>query len=339
MLCKQFARRIQIAFALSVAALLHSSGQAAEKLTLVRPGQPVPTIYIADQESPAEKFAAQELRAYLGKITGREFKILRWGPGERSRIPADILKPKGAYIAIGQNELTESLKSTSLATEQYVIDVNAERLAIVGGADRKRGVIYGVYEVLEQLGVRWYRPEPWGEHVPHRSRIELALGRKISDRPDYEFRSTLAGGFQRYRQPTVQQSDQASVWSLRNRLNYDVNGAPKFGGRMSPRFDHIYYQLITVEEYFDKHPEFFCLYKGKRRRVNPDGGVKSSNPTGLQLCLSNAGLQEVFAQKIIAKAKTQSDLSSVTFSVSPNDGCPFCECEDCRKLDDPVDPG
>jgi hypothetical protein len=68
------------------------------------------------------------------------------------------------------------------------------------------------------------------------------------------------------------------------------------------------------------------------------GGVRPSNPTGLQLCLSNPGLQEVFAQKIIAKAKNCSDLESVTFSISPNDACPFCECPDCRSMDDSADP-
>ena len=312
--------------------------EADEKLALVRPDQRLPVIFLGDKESPAEKFAAQELKAHLQKMTGRDFKIIRWGGGEPSRMPAGTTKPQGVYIAIGHSELTASIDISGLGKEQYLIDVTPQRLIIVGGPDRLRGVLYGVYDVLEQLGVRWYRPEPWGEHVPREDSLTLPSGRTLAEPPDYEYRSTLGGGFQRYRQPTVEQSDQASLWSVRNRLNFDFEDEPRFGGRMAPGFDHIYYQLITVEEYFDQHPEYFCLYKGKRRRVNPDDAVRPSNPTGLQLCLSNPGLQELFAEKIIARAKHRVNLDSVTFSISPNDACPFCECAECRSMDDPADP-
>ena len=39
-------------------------------LNLIRPDQPTPLILLGDKESPAEKFAAQELKRYLQKITG-----------------------------------------------------------------------------------------------------------------------------------------------------------------------------------------------------------------------------------------------------------------------------
>ena len=311
---------------------------ADTQLELVHPDQPTPLILLGDKESPAEKFAAQELKRYLQAITGRDFKILRWGGGERSRMPAKLAQPEGPYIAVGHSELTRHLDNSQLGTEQYLIDVTEKRLAIVGGPDRQRGVLYGVYDVLERLGVRWYRPEPWGEHVPRKQKIMLSLEDTVAAQPEYEYRSTLGGGFQRYRQPSLEQSDQASLWAVRNRLNFDADDEPRFGGRMAPGFDHIYYQLIPAEDYFDAHPEYFCLYKGARRRVNPDGGVRPSNPTGLQLCLSNRDLQELFAQKLIARARAHANLDSVTFSISPNDGSPFCECDQCQAMDDPADP-
>jgi hypothetical protein len=260
-----------LVFTLLVVLCAGSESRAAETLTLIRPDEPVPVIYLADKESAAEKFAAQQLKAHLEKMTGRDLKIIGWGGGERTRMPEGIDKPEGVYIAIGHSELTASLATSRLGKEQYLIEVTPERLAIVGGPDRQRGVLYGVFEVLERLGVRWYRPEPWGEHVPRTERVVLPLGLTKAKPRDYEYRSTLGGGFQRYRQPTVEQSDQASLWSLRNRLNFDADDEPRYGGQMAPAFDHIYYQLITVDEYFDDHPEFFCLYKGKRRKVNPDG--------------------------------------------------------------------
>ena len=103
----------------------------------------------------------------------------------------------------------------------------------------------------------------------------------------------------------------------------------------------MYTKLISVEEYFEDHPEYFCLYEGKRRKVHPDGFFdNTSNPTALQLCLSNTEMQDIFAQKVIARIKNSDDLDSVAFSISPNDGSPFCDdgCAGCKAMDDPADP-
>ncbi len=300
-------------------------------LTLIDPHGVVPDIFIDSRATSPEKFAAQELRQYLQKITGREI-VLRTDLWIKER-------PVGKFIAVGKNRFTDDIDTSSLATEQYLVDVSNDRLAIVGGRDRQRGVLYGVYDLLEQLGVRWYRPEPWGEHVPKRDTIAFPLGRKVSKVPDYAYRSTLAGGFTRNAEATVDQNEWAALWALRHRLNGpDPGSDPRTGGNVSLHFDHIYYQYVPVEEYFDKHPEYFCLYKGERRRQMPGAATRPDNPTGLQLCLSNPGLQELFAQKIIALARSQSDLASVSFSATPNDACPFCECDACKAMDDPKDP-
>jgi hypothetical protein len=312
-----------------LAAAAEVPGAAA--LVRVRPDREPPDIYIDLRATPPERFAARELRTYLGKITGREFRIRfdYWLRGE----------PTKPYIAVGRSTLTESLDTAGLGTEQYIVDVTPDRVVIVGGPDRRRGVLYGVYELLEGLGVRWYRPEPWGEHVPTMDEIRLPIETRVSRPPAYEYRSVLGGGFTRNAEMTLDEAEWGSLWSVRNRLNgSDPGSDPRYGGQFTPRFDHIYYQLIPVEQYFDEHPEFFCLYKGERRRVNPDGPTRPGNPTGLQLCLSNPDLQELFAQKIIAQAKRCPDLRTTTFSVTPNDACPFCECDECRKMDDPAHP-
>ena len=300
-------------------------------LTLLTPEGRVPDIFIDLRASPAEKFAATELKTYLAKITGRTFRVRMdyWLKGV----------PEGKYIAVGHSKLTSSVDTLRLATEQYVVDVTSEHVTIVGARDRLRGVLYGVYEFLEGLGVRWYRPEPWGEHVPKADRIELPIGKRVSEAPHYQYRSVVGGGFSRHAERTLEQTEWGSLWALRNRMNGSDPGAdPRYGGQVKPQFGHAYYQLIPVDEYFDTHPEFFCLYKGERRKYNPDSRPRPGNPTGLQLCLSNPGLQDLFARKIIAQAKATRDLSGTTFSVTPNDACPFCECADCRKMDDPEHP-
>lgn len=303
----------------------------APSLTLYKQGADPPTIFIDLRATPPEKFAARELRDHLQKMIGRPIDIRTdyWIKGT----------PPGHYIAVGQSRFTTDLETSSLTTEQYLIDVAPHRLAIIGGRDRQRGVLYGVYEFLERLGVRWYRPEPWGEHIPSLAEITLPFGKTLATVPTYSYRSVLGGGFTRNAEATLDQSEWASLWALRNRLNgADPGSDHRYGGQVSPSFDHIYYQLIPVEQYFDTHPEYFCFYKGQRRRTNPDGPTRPDNPTGLQLCLSNRDLQDLFAQKLIAKAKGRYDLDKVTFSATPNDACPFCECDQCKAMDDPQDP-
>lgn len=304
---------------------------ADDRVDLIKAGQPLPEIFIDARATPPEKFAAQELRDTLEKITGRKL-VIRTDYWIKSA-------PSTFYIAVGQSRFTNDIPIHDLDTEQYAIDITPGRLAIVGGRDRQRGVLYGVYDLLEQLGVRWYRPEVWGEHVPKSDTVSLPIGRHVHNRPDYAYRSVLAGGFTRQAEATLDQSEAAALWALRHRMNgADPGSDPRHGGQVSLQFDHIYYQLIPVEEYFDQHPEYFCFYKGERRRENPDSPGRPGNPTGLQLCLGNPDLQKLFAQKIIARAKGRYDLKTVSFSATPNDACPFCECDACRAMDDPNAP-
>jgi Domain of unknown function (DUF4838) len=307
-----------------------SAGEPAEMTLIEATGEP-PDIFIDVRATPAEKFAARELREYLQKLTGRTIKF---------RTDYFIKDPPaGKHIVVGHGRFATDIDTSGVGTEQYVVDVTDKRLAIVGGRDRQRGVLYGVYDLVEQLGVRWYRPEPWGEHVPKLDAIRLPLGRKVKPAPEYVYRSVLAGGFTRNAEYTLDQSEWGSLWALRNRMNGpDPGSDPRGGGQVSLQFDHIYYQLMPVEEYFDEHPEYFCLYKGERRKINPDATPRPDNPTGLQLCLSNADVQKIFAEKIIGRARGRTDLNSVSFSVTPNDACPFCECDACRAMDDPQDP-
>ncbi|MEK6796984.1 MAG: DUF4838 domain-containing protein [Spirochaetota bacterium] len=83
---------------------------------------------------------------------------------------------------------------------------------------------------------------------------------------------------------------------------------------------HAYMYILPAEKYFSTHPEYFSLVKGKRI---PDS----------QRCLSNPEVQELFAAFLIAKRRDNPQLMAV--SVEPNDALPWCECEQCRAMDDP----
>jgi hypothetical protein len=81
---------------------------------------------------------------YLEKITGQRIVIVDDG-----NVPDDR-----TIVAIGRSTLTASIDTSGLGCEQFVTDIQAQRLTIVGGhreakpgqAARDAGTLYGVYE-------------------------------------------------------------------------------------------------------------------------------------------------------------------------------------------------
>ncbi len=323
-----------VVFTSSLSSVLAAeAAKPGSPMTLLGPSDKSLDIYVDSRATASEKLAAKELSDYLEKITGKPVNI---------RFPQKRYKtdnPQGNYIAVGHSELTEGINISALSGEQYIIDINANCVAILGGRDRQRGVLYGIYDFLEQLGVRWYRPEPWGEHVPSLTKLEFVTGKTVSKRPTYEFRSVISGGFTRIGEHTLAQREWGMRWALRNRLNgSDVGMEPAHGGQFRPVSSHSYFQRVPVEKYFDTHPEYFNLYQGERRKVKSGFKSRPGDPTGLQLCVSNPAVQEIFAQSIIAEARAAKDLLSTSFSATPNDAGPFCECDQCKAMDDPKNP-
>jgi hypothetical protein len=285
------------------------------------------------------------MSTYLGKMAGREVRAV-----PDAEVPAGRV-----LIAVGRSRLTESIDTSGLGCEQFITEVRPGLLAIVGGrraaqpglGARDAGTLYGVYEFLEGLGVRWYRPEPWGEHVPRRRAIRLEVGRTVSPAPSYLLRFDAPGGLNCYwHQTTEEEKDQGVLWAARNRLNFwdssldgggnhywypgeqakvltprEAGWEQKLGGKEHYLWDHAYRYIMPRETYFATHPEYYALKGGKR------------DPS--DLCLGNPEMQRVFAETLIAKAKANPHLSSI--SIEPDD-CRgnSCECDLCKVMDLPL---
>lgn len=290
-----------------------TNSQAQGNITLVDPKKPVPKIAISVTATEAEKYAAAEMRTCLGKMTGRAFMVVN-----------DTTIPKGIIISIGQNKLSVQYHPETLGVEEYIMDVKPNLLLIVGGRKslngnnyQERGTLYVVYDLLDNLGVRWYRPESWGEYIPSINKVSVKSG-KTQKKPYFNYRAGLSG-YRPYETP-----DQRVIgvpWCVRNRLNWG-NFEAKFGGGVAPLGSHSYERLIPHSVYFATHPEYFALINGQR----------STNESA-QLCLSNKDLQKEFANRVIAAANRSPSMSIV--SIEPNDGHLWCECDNCKAMDDP----
>lgn len=107
----------------------------------------------------AEIFAAEELAAYLQKITGIMFPI-----------QTDAAADTETEIVIGQTNRQNIPDTAGLGEDGFIIRTVGEKLYLTGGG--LRGTLFAVYEFLEAcLGCRFYSSD--FEKIPHLDTIEL----------------------------------------------------------------------------------------------------------------------------------------------------------------------
>lgn len=335
-----FLTRSMQAAALGIVALtgLGNPGRAdGNNALLLLNDKITPRILIAPTATESEKYAAQELSIYLTKMTGRTVESVT----SLESLEATAQSP---LIVVGHHALNAHLKPATLELEESIVEVKNHRVHIVGGAlppvtglqslvyssetvakettyVQDRGTLYGVYNLLDELGVRWYRPEAWGEHVPQRKQIVLPPGKK-SYKPGYLYRWGV-DIYRWYADQTPQEYEMMQTWMVRNRINVRVHSA-KLGGGYVLYIIHNYDYLLPNWKYFKEHPEYFALINGQR--------IAHGQP-----CMGNPAVQRIMAQRAIEVAKEARKNPSIKYiSLEPNDGLNFCECELCRAMDDPA---
>jgi hypothetical protein len=282
-----------------------------------------PRLIIAPQASAAEKFAAQELATYLEKISGQKLAV----EATTDNLVASAKQP---LIVIGAHPLNAALGATVSEMEETIIEARAGVLHLVGGPPivtdlpngtkdiQDRGALYAVYNFLDELGVRWYRPESWGEHVPKMESVKVLAGRR-QYKPAYPWRQSFSG-YRYAKDETPEQQKIGRLWAIRNRQNSNVGATAEQGGSRWVMTWHNYAGLFPPDKYFAEHPEYYALIDGVRRK---DG----------QLCLGNSDVQRLTAEKVVQFSKNEPRY--LTYSLEPDDNDKWCECELCTAFDDP----
>jgi len=255
------------------------------------------TIVIPNNPKIKEKKAAYDLAKYLNLISGAKFDIIE----ENKYV-------KGNFISIGGTKLlaksSSKYKKDNLFTEGYVVDIINNNIYFYGGSGR--GLIDGIYSVLEEdLGCRWYTSEN-REYVPTMAKFTVSITpRKYLPILDL-------------RDPYVYEAWDPT-WSLRNRTNSPNATIPvSLGGSIKYYLlVHTYAWYFPAEEYFKDHPEYYSLINGVRVPV--------------QLCNTNPEVIKIMIEK--TKEIFRNNPDATITSVSPNDGRGFCDCPNCKKLD------
>jgi hypothetical protein len=254
-----------------------------------RDGQPAASILIAERAAEPRRALAEELQRWLREITGATLPI------EAAAAPRDgiVLGTAADWPEAARRE-----RVASLGPEGFVVRSEPRRLWVL--ANTELGLQHAVYALLEDAGCRWFFPDPVWTVVPKQPTLALAVNRR--EQPAFGFRRIWYGWGPR----TPKLHSDYEAWQKHNRQL----------GAFRVHCGHAYEAHVPAKKFFDAHPDWFALVKGKRQ------------PT--QLCASNTGVQQRVIESTLEKFRKDPALTMV--SVEPNDGGGACECERCLAL-------
>ncbi len=225
---------------------------------LVEKGKPTSIVLLPTEPNEFETLAALELTTHLELISGAKLETTNVGRDELSRIIKSSLKRGTIPILIGRttpSRLEERVREKSRDDGAFALQVLADRIHIAGIGN---GTVIGVYELLEQIGVRWFMPGELGTVIPSAETIEVSK----------------------------QETLQAPSFSGRY---FQMNGAPadwlrrvRCGG--VPQFPSAHGLPGLSRRLFNEHPEYFALLDDQR--------------SPRQHCLSNPDVLKVVVSEI-----------------------------------------
>lgn len=181
-----------------------------------------------------------------------------------------------------------------LEEDGFAIVTAGDKLIITGGKDK--GTLYGVYSFLEKyLDCRFYSSTV--RIIPEKP--SLFIG-EINDKqvPVIQFREDY------YRD--VYHPEFLNWHKLDNHRE-------EWG-----EWVHTFHRLVPPEKYFENHPEYFALRNGKR------------HPS--QLCLSDTNVFNIVVTTL--EKWIEENPEAHYWSVSQNDNQNYCECEQCKAMNE-----
>jgi hypothetical protein len=239
-------------------------------------------IIVPDQANPVERQAAEKLQHYLTEMLHKTL-ALKNERGYRS----------GPAFFIGQTQYakTQNINFNRLKEDGFACHPVERNLIVAGGTGK--GVLYGVYGLLELWGFRMYTST--AIDVPNASSISIPRDELVVV-PAVQYRTT---SYRDTRDPEY------TDWHrLSSRDDWGL-------------FVHTFNELVPPDKYSKTHPEYFSLVNGNRL-------------PGTQLCLSNREVLAVLIANL--KEKIAAKPHATYWSVSQNDNDQYCHCGPCTEL-------
>lgn len=288
------------------------------KITLAQDGKPQMVIVVPPDAPAPVRFAGQELKYFMDRITGGQFQIV------------DTARDQTPAIILGDSPETQKagIDVSKIARDGYRIIARNDRIFIAGRDDQtskshllfqfqdvpesklirkhdaydyfandvwgfERGTLYGAYRFLEELGVRWFLPGPKGLVIPTAKNLEISAF-DLHEEPVFEYREIESY----YPKPQAP----SSAHDIKDRLDafYDMEAYDRLEWSLKENrlwllrmrsssalvpLNHRVPALYFEERFGENHPEYFALWQGKRFLKK---NFPNRSRTG-ELCYSSEG--------------------------------------------------
>ncbi len=281
---------------------------ASDKVTIVENSKSDYQIVIPDKDkNPLLGYfweqSATLLKNCIFESTGASLPV-----SEESK--AIKAKP-GIYIGDTAKASEAGINKENLSAWEYVIKTKDKDVILIGRdliAEQAKknhsrnycfyelGTVKAVTSFLESYcGTRFVIPGLNGISVQKKSEIELPSSLNIRKVPFFKYCTTRLRG-----------------------MYYDIANNFYLTLRYGTYGGHSHNVAIPPDKYFNEHPEYFALVKGKRY----------THPVRPQYCLSNPEVQDLIYKELLRKLDEGYDYAQL----GQSDGFIPCECDKCKAL-------
>jgi hypothetical protein len=255
------------------------------------------TIYIPANPNKAETSMAQMIQRKLKDLYMVNLKIKNNLPEEGK--PCIII---GRKTVVSSGMISEK-ELNSVKYDGYIIKAFKNRIALAGYAPQ--GTIYASYSFLRQIGLKiypWYYSDGLEVFVPLPGSLLEPFS--LSSKPFFEHRD----GFPLYKGTFGETIREYSLGDLKFARGYG--------------WDHTAGYLVPLKLYYDEHPEYFALKKGKR--------IPKSTPNlRVTLCMCNPDVQRISTERALEWMNIQKKRRY--FAIT--DGDAGNDCHECAAMD------
>lgn len=316
-------------------------------IILIKDHQPRSVIVLPKKATPAETYAAHQLRLYLAKMTGCYLPVYtddmplegkwRFWLGNLEVTAADDTDApsSGTIISIGRTVYAEQsrIHVNAEIPDAYRITDQDGVLYLLGKGDR--GQIYAVYGFLEDyLGCRWLLPGELGESIPETGTVQFP-SMDDTQIPSFDVRMQVGvGSYPPY-----------TDWHIKNRMHLRAEADDIFLRQYNLSIKgivtHAFDTILPGYKFNNDHPEYFSLQREEVHwndarapaertaqlltpaKTGPRGQICTTNPEGI-------GRTVTWTRHVLDK-----NPGTDFISLCPNDVPLFCLCDRCKALDVP----
>ncbi len=302
-------------------------------------------VVVASNSPAILRVAAEDLRYYIGELTGRPLPII--DPAQEGAYPGTLYKIVDlAPLATNYAQMAANSAAGKLPNTE--VNIEKQGREVLFRAWPHINVAYSVWEFLRQQGVTWAAPEDHADYVPTGKGVDLSR-LPLRKSPSAKWREGL-GGFSHgpvywacfYMDDTLFAVRNGSeVGRLFPGLGTEMPANPDMQTRVTKAED----LKPEYREGFDGHPHnLHSVIPNRLLESNPewcgmgpDGQRKPPSKGGPQtFCFTSPEVIKFVTDKMVYWSGDNTNCAA-TFRLVPSDGASFCLCERCLALCKPLE--